>query len=348
VPGHEVAARLAIAVALGAVCLQGAARAGQDAEFRQRIPFLEGSDVFVNLPSNGLLFEANLSPNLVVLQNVSKLNTLDPRTDTSRHRAYAFSFDPMVRLRMLNQYSAPVSPPSYMPKLTYQEFRLRANGSPLRPRVDMWALQATVGHHSNGQDGCVFTDQTRNGDSCAPRVLDRTPDPASVDTHSGSFSTNYLMLGVRFRRTALDDENRGRWDWTAGVDVEWNPIRFFGDGGLDAEIAPLYGATRVSLVAGAATKLTRLRWLGGPCASRLEVVATVKYIADASSTVPPVATTIRGACIFRDSGGWGVLLRFYRGQDYYNINFLQDIARFNIGLTYEQEGFLRFRPGPRR
>ena len=84
------------------------------------------------------------------------------------------------------------------------------------------------------------------------------------------------------------------------------------------------------------------RW-GKVCVGRAEAQVSLKYIMDAPSSVSPVATTLRGSCIFSDAGGWGLLLRLYDGQDYYNLGFLDNITRLSIGVTYAQDGFLRFK-----
>jgi hypothetical protein len=319
---------------LGLLLVQGVAARAQERELPQHTPFLDGSDVFASLPSGKTFFEGLLSPNLVISQNLSKrLQELDPAHGGGWGSAHAFSFDPMVRIRMLQEHSAPVRTPSYMPKLTYQEFFYHARDTSA-PSVDLVAAQFTLGHHSNGQDGCTFLDQKFQNDECLPRRLDRDAATTEVNTLDGSFSTNYVTVGLRFRRTVLGTNNRASFDWTLGADLERNPMRFLGDGGLAAEVSYLYGPTRYSVIAGAAKKVRGC--------SRLEVLGTAKYIPEAPSTVPKVATTIRAACVFSESGGWGVVAGYYRGQDYYNLNFLQNISAFRLGLTYEQDGFLRF------
>ena len=285
-----------------------------------------------------MLFEGQLSPNLVIYQNLTrKIEKLDPRAvGEGWHYARALSFDPMVRVRMLQQFSDPVRSPSYIPKLTYQEFFYRARSSS-SPSVDLLAAQVTLGHHSNGQDGCTFLDQTVVNGESLPQPVNRDASTAAVNTRDGGFSTNFVIVGARFRRTEFNSENRARFDWTIGADLELNPTKFLGDGGLAPELSPLYGPTRLSAIVGAATTFGRL------CKSRLEVLGSAKYIRGGPSTVPLVTTTARAACIFSDTGGWGLLVRYYRGQDYYNLGFLQNISRFNLGLTYEQDGFLRFK-----
>jgi hypothetical protein len=324
------------ALVVGGLCVSGAAARAQERDLPQHTPFLDGSDIFVSLPGGKTFFEGQLSPNLVISQNLSKrLEELDPAHGGSAWgRAHAFSFDPMVRLRMLQQFSQPVRTPSYMPQLTFQEFFYRARDT-TAPSVDLVAAQFTLGHHSNGQDACTFLDQTLQNNECLPQRFDRDAATAAVNTRDGSFSTNYFTAGIRFRRTVVGTDNRASFDWTLGADLERNPTGLFGDGGLPAEVSYLYGPTRYSVIAGVAKKVTGC--------SRFEILGTAKYIPEAPSTVSKVATTIRGACVFSESGGWGVVAGYYRGQDYYNLNFLQNISAIHVGLTYEQDGFLRFK-----
>ena len=59
----------------------------------------------------------------------------------------------MVKIRMfINETSSPVRTPSYMPKVTGQLFFFKLR----QTRVHLWSILGTVGHHSNGQAGCLF------------------------------------------------------------------------------------------------------------------------------------------------------------------------------------------------
>jgi hypothetical protein len=49
------------------------------------------------------------------------------------------------------------------------------------------------------------------------------------------------------------------------------------------------------------------------------------------------------SCFPWENGGWGFFVRFYSGQDYYNIGFLERINRLHFGATFNQSGFFRFR-----
>ena len=45
----------------------------------------------------------------------------------------------------------------------------------------------------------------------------------------------------------------------------------------------------------------------------------------------------------RGWGGAGIFARFYRGQDYYNLAFLDDVSRLQFGLAFNHDKFLMFR-----
>jgi hypothetical protein len=54
----------------------------------------------------------------------------------------------------------------------------------------------------------------------------------------------------------------------------------------------------------------------------------------------------RAACYPTRQGGWGIFVRYYGGQDYYNLGLLDNIQRVHVGATFNQSGFFRFRqPG---
>ena len=110
---------------------------------------------------------------------------------------------------------------------------------------------------------------------------------------------------------------------------------FLGPGGIAPDQKALYGSTRVSGILGAA-------WHTRAC-NRLEGKAVIKYInGRLADGVPSLTETIEGTCLVTKNG-WGVMTRFYHGQDYYNLGFTTSVTRFQLGLTYSQEGFMKFR-----
>jgi hypothetical protein len=320
---------------------------------RQIVPFLDATYVAFARSrrvdawrpegsSAATTFEADIVPNFVIRQNFFDVIGAEEgnrlRRGQSEWRwAWSVVGVPMVKLRMfVNDPSAPVRTPSYMPKGTGQIFLFK----PRPNRVDLLAFQATLGHHSNGQDGCLFANQsTTASGECAP-VPPADKTYVEPNRRDGSFSTNYLHIGARFRwvglaEPSIEGERTSDRDATVGLDVEVNPTEFLGGAGINAELKSRYGGTRWTVFGGGALKNVSLCY-------RLEGKASAKFIPGHGESVPAVAGSFEGQCLFRDTN-WGVFVRYYLGQDYYNLAFQDNVRRIQVGATYSQEGFLRFR-----
>ena len=78
---------------------------------------------------------------------------------------------------MFDEDSNPVRTPSYMPKGTIQlawlknlSARNADDDQFLRGPIEMWLVNAIpFGHHSNGQNGCLFSGQVRIDGECEPQ-----------------------------------------------------------------------------------------------------------------------------------------------------------------------------------
>ncbi len=301
---------------------------------RQVVPFLDSTFVGFGRADRNTTFEADIVPNFVVRQTfVDTITDEHQQPDSEWRFAWSVSGVPMVKIRMfINETSSPVRTPSYMPKVTGQLFLFH-----LHPRrVHLWSVMGTVGHHSNGQAGCLFETSFRDeNDECTPPV-EGVSAATRINKENGSFSTNYLQLGGRYRwirlesRAAAAAVRESDMDVTVGLDLEVNPESF----GIDPDLRSIYGGTRITASFAAAKRRV------GFC-ERLEGKGSFKFIHDHPSTVPAVAQTYEGTCLFRETG-WGLFGRYYQGQDYYNLGFLDDVKRFQFGVTYSQEGFLRF------
>ncbi|HEX5110567.1 MAG TPA: hypothetical protein VFV95_19080 [Vicinamibacterales bacterium] len=309
------------------------------------VPFLEGTDVFFALRQD-TVFEADIQPHLVAYQNFTDL--IDITQQTKRQKTFAISITgtPAVRLRMFDQVSNPVRTPSYMPRGNFQVIWARNVGAVASAfaagrtpaadagsQVSLWEAHVTGGHHSNGQDGCFFTDEQRVGEDCIPP--DPLPDQREVNKHDGSFSTNYIRVGMNYRRNTLDDQLWATREWGFRVDFEYHPRAW-----VDDEMEDLYGRARTEFAASIATR--EISW----CPKRAEAMGAIKAIAGHPDSVWPVAITAQASCFPTREGGWGFFVRYYGGQDYYNLGLLDNIQRVHVGATYNQSGFFRFRrPG---
>lgn len=322
------------------------------------VPFLEGTDVFFALGQD-TVFEANILHHAIAFQNFVDILDLDRQTRLLRsgrrakNLAFSVSGTPAVRLRMLEAVSRPVRTPSWMPRGNVQllwardvqqvvetiernEEALRSGAATPRslfanlPQVSIWEAHAIVGHHSNGQDGCTFEDQRRDElDEC--RSVTPPAVPRQLNTTDGSFSTNFVRVGVNYRRNALDDELWAKREWGGRVDLEYHP-----KGWMDDDIVEDYGRTRLGVSAVIASR--EWSW----CPKRAEANAGLQFIAGRPEDTSPVAITIQGSCFPTTRGGWGFFVRYYYGQDYYNIRFFNDISRLHLGFTFNQSAFFRF------
>lgn len=319
------------------------------------IPFLEGTDVFLT-SDDGMVFEANIQPHLVVFQNFT--NTVQ----VGREKAVSFSISgtPGVRIRMFETASRPVRTPSYQPRANVQVLWIRdrslvarrlsaARAARIAPTADrpadelvtmgLWEGHLIVSHHSNGQDGCFFVGQSRDADGvCQPPM---SFDPTQVNRRDGSFSTNFVRLGINYRRNWLTPADDGHIDsiavreMTLRGDVEWHPRAW-----VDEDMVDHYGRLRLQVAAHWARSRTGARaW---HCPKRLQAGGGLEYVNRTPDGVPHWIGTAQVSCFPTVNGGWGVFARVYSGQDYYNLGFVEKITRLHVGITYNPDDFFRF------
>ncbi len=321
------------------------------------IPFLEGTDVFIT-SDDGVVFEANIQPHLVGFQNFTD------SLDVTRRKSVSVSISgtPGVRIRMFTSTSRPVRTPSYQPRVNVQLLWIRDRdritaflrdlgervGAPAPKenlvRLGLWEGHIIVGHHSNGQDGCFFEGQSRDDeDVCQPPM---EFDADLVNRQDGSFSTNFIRTGINYRRNWLQPVARGSIesiavrDLTLRGDIEWHPRAW-----VDEEMVDHYGRLRLRAAVDWARSRTGAR--GWQCPKRLQVGAGIEYIDSPPEDVSHWVQTAQVSCFPAENGGWGLFVRVYNGQDYYNLGFVEEIRRLHVGVTFNPDGFFRFvRPQP--
>ena len=209
--------------------------------------------------------------------------------------------------------------------------------------IAMWLIDTIpFGHHSNGQDGCLFTSEVRDQEGECVEIV--PVDTKTVNKENGSFSTNYIEAMVFYGRMYLDSAGAGagefatRWEWRGGIGFQLNPEGYVG-GSIKPELADVYGPTRV-LFGGMAAR--RDVWRCGRVATEVRL----QYLTDAPSGIPSLITQAEGACFPRRWGGAGLFVRIYHGQDYYNLGFAESITRLQFGVTLQRDQFLSFRIKP--
>lgn len=352
------------------------------------IPFLEGTDVFWTLVKkdaldrSGAVFfpnklEANIFPHLVFYQTFSDVLDIDRQAQRAagqagdkdvQERAMVFSGTPAVRIRMLQDRSAPVRTPSYMPRGNFQFLLVRGlkDGRPAgrRParddagafmadmrrirRVSIWELHVIGGHHSNGQDGCLSTEQklvppAPSPDAeCTPPGVEPTAE--TINRIDGSFSSAFFFrfggnYSLNTMGTVRDEKQadlpRAVREIRLLAEYEWHPR-----GWVDAQMRDIYGRHRANL--GAAYARRGLRG----CERRLEVAGGATWNPGVIDPALDWTGHVQASCFPWLNGGWGFLARWYAGQDYYNVGFLDRINRLQVGLTFNQSDFFRFRRRP--
>jgi hypothetical protein len=348
------------------------------------IPFLEGTDVFWTIVKKDSLdearvffpnkLEANIFPHLVVYQTFTDVLDVDrqaaraDRGEGVKEFSLAFSGTPAVRIRMLRDRSAPVRTPSYMPRGNFQVLWVRglkdgvapeARGrrraltefiEELRrvPRISIWEAHVIAGHHSNGQDGCLSTEQRLeppppepDGECLPPGVV---PTAATMNRIDGSFSSAFnFRFGVNYSRNWMRDlstpplllDLQSFREARLVAELEYHPRRW-----VDEQMRDIYGRHRVHVGGALAGKGLR------GCQKRLEWSGDVFWNPGVVDPELDWSGALQVSCFPWMNGGWGFFARFYAGQDYYNVGFLDDISRLHVGMTFNQADFFRFRRRP--
>lgn len=295
-------------------------------------------------PNDPLILETQIAPHATVLSNRKTYS--DFIFGGATHSIWVTV---LARIRIHNADSAPVRMPSFMPKATYQLLKVskRQAGQPWSQTLTDWGLKAEVGHHSNGQDGCVFV---ADGMDCAgvTQLSETSPGSVFVNTKNGSFSHNYVRLSPFLRIGHVSDSRftpsqrlrEVSWTVTTAPYFEFE-LKAPGLGGSLDEIAGFYGKTRVGLRSEVEKRNPRgflSRWM---LSGRFEqIVGKSKMPGGCGSGSSPRCA---GSSIFefqasariRRVEDVSLFLRAYAGQDYMNQLFFRDMRRVELGLSFD-------------
>lgn len=337
---------------------QEAQTASEDLK-RQSDAFLpHGSELFKSRDS---FFEALLSEPLALLRRTDAFDLSLPYrprltpdwVELPVRWPDTISVIPAISLRMTHGASRPIRHPSYHPQLAlqwlsshYPDGVLSRLGWSQRSWVRVNEFHLTIAHHSNGQDGCFFVNQERDGEEC---LIAEGESPGPINTVDGSFSTNYWNAGFTWRWARLGEDASAP---EAVTDREWSvrgTAQWHFDMG-DAHLFEHYGRLRLATRVEHATTFE----MGGASPSRAQrrlnrlfqgrflfsVEGTTVRVPDTSSSF---IWNTEAAYQFRRQGGWGLFVRNYQGQDYYNILFGGFTQRWEFGVLHRRQGFLRFK-----
>lgn len=288
-----------------------------------------------------ILFEALPAPHLFFVNELTRNDLLHgsnsrwPRWLGDR---WAVSFTFLARLRQLGGFSSPLRNPSFMPRFSLQRLTVtrRESGHFLPDNwIKVYGPQLVLwGHHSNGGAGCLYLEDREREGAC---VSDVPLDQRRVNTRNGSFSTNYVRLGYFFQKAWPDESgNFVRRSWMAGASAEINPPKW-GPGALDEAQRRIYGPERFGLTAAVERRVRLFSW-----DVNLGLSPSYEYIRYDKKPSPKASPHrfIVDATAVKDSGrfrGWGLGVRFYQGQDFYNLLFVRDVRRFQVGLVVDPQ-----------
>lgn len=311
-----------------------------------RLPLLERNYISQPFPNHniGSWFEGVLAIHLPVKNSYAR--SLDSAYQQPGITKVGHGVVPsmVVNLRMTRENSAPVRTPSYMPRLRYVFSRSTRDAQAERasPRVDQWLYEATVGHYSNGQDGCLYAQQVDTN------CVFRTPVPRNdlrTNRRDGSFSSHYLEAAVTRRwisigTTNFEDERlRARRVLHLGVKVrDYAALSPIGGGMVD-ELRSEYGQPRLRVFGGANWERNRNEsWSGNSW-----IEGFVEVLPGRSPQVDPVRFSLEVGHSFDRLDGVGVFARAYSGQDDYNLGFLTNIRVIHVGVAVGGESRMSFR-----
>jgi hypothetical protein len=227
-----------------------------------------------------LIFEADLVPNFSVL----------PR---SWH--VALFLTPKIILRMFAKESAPVSTPSYMPRLTtFFWFEESAKGPTAY-------FSGAFLHHSNGQSGAFYNDD------------------GSHNHDNGSFGTNYFEFAAY-----TNFWKNPSFGWSSIV-LEWHPRLF-----ENVSQRETYGNLRLRF---ATTIYSNLGSYASDLSLGLTaILGEMQKPTNASTIFARLPIAVKYA-VRPPSIDVGLYAAYYQGQDYYNIWYDRFISVVQIGIS---------------
>ena len=253
-------------------------------------------------PSSGfgtldsLVLEANIAPNLSFAFRSEKWWVPDVLTLT-----------PKINLRIFRQESSPVRAPSFMPQVAVRWWANDLGPSDSTATI----ISMRVSHHSNGQDGDF-----------------NLPD-GSVNYEDGSFSTNFVVLGVTaMARSTLPDTLTS----FIGLALEVHP-----GVNMDRALRRNYGRLRVKSRSRLSGRALRESWQW--LTTSTEVAWRMWGFTD-EGFFSKRRWSFRINWVFshetvEDLGLW---VDYYWGPDYYNISFARHMSSFRAGVKFDFGG----------
>jgi hypothetical protein len=262
-------------------------------------------------------------------------------------------FDPHIR--MFQDVSVPVRMPSYRvflaPTLMYVPATdVPDTGRRAAPR-NFYALTVEHGHYSNGQEGCAFDAESKDGsDECMAVYanFDQIDLQQDLNRGSGEFSTNFVRAKVKYLRINNygDEPNGGRYSRTevtlSGTRLV-NRILWADFGGYASDDTKFYPMNQVGLEVAYRFRhkpYPPFSWLPSCMwVDESRVGFEAHYKPSKASAVTPYNVAVFGNSFFRQDalgiGRLGVGFKVEHGQDTYNLRLVDDITRVMVSLVLD-------------
>jgi hypothetical protein len=246
---------------------------------------------------------------------------LSPSYFFSRNRKrWAVLVNPQVQIRMLNEKSLPIRIPSYRVYGTvYKELEFWKRSFLRKPFYKNALWYASFVHHSNGQDGPFYANDSTQ----------------QVNFENGDFSTNYLELGISsYRLKELGNDYFSIREVKGSV--EYYPAKWFSTG-----LRNRYGSYRIFAnvgIIGPEKNLRRQKLMQWLQHSSLEIKTGWIFGKMEGSSPLEVSDRLIVDLYYKYYPEWfdeiALFIRFYRGQDYYNIHFAKrTVTNLSFGIT---------------
>jgi hypothetical protein len=251
-----------------------------------------------------LIFEGKLSPSYFI---------------SRQQKNWALVMNPQVQIRMLDEKSVPIQVPSYRFNMTYYHSLTYWKGSFLEKILYDEAIWfASINHHSNGQSGAFYSNDSTK----------------TIDLVAGNFSVNFIQLGVS---SFTLSPSGGEYFSLKEIKIH---TEIYPAGWCDPNLNHNYGFYRIFGAFSFAGPWRKgkndvvNRWLRN---SSIEVKAG--WILDDFRGYSAVDVNRRLILDinYKYYPPWfdevAFFLRFYSGQDYYNIYFEKQLINLSVGVA---------------
>lgn len=306
---------------------------------------LERNSVMRTPSEDTLLFEAQAAGHVLLFDGLpAAFASVVSNPTKPSAAAWRVVFSPIFRIRQLNDSSAAVRTPSFMPRLMLERDWVRrspdtATTSPvLYESIRVHSLQAGIQHHSNGQAGC-FRQGFRARDARASECVgipgaDTTT--IRLNRADGDFSTTLLSAGYTFTFAATPESAEiPPYQFSVSAAYEYHPTFLFGS--LSREQRELYKSQRARFKGDIEMLRREFR---GRVAAEYELAPPVEERLQRrmENRILNYRWAVEGSLTSDRVLGAGVFVRYHDGQDYYNIGFANRRRVFSLGVLLDVGG----------